>query len=291
MHGVTSESCHMASGGDNPGGTMAPDGQDDRRLREVLERVVRAEGRMKAAEALGVGYRTLVRAQESGVLTRRMRAALERLLFEGNEAAVTQVQEQVRALAQRVEEVVEESRDAREAAQSAAGELAALREEHAGTVLGLQRRLARLESRERGRGGKDPGAGKTGDPEAQPPEPMFPRLHPELVTLEPAPDDEEVYGAAWPLVDEWRGLRPNHRAGGKGLAWLIVEERVLELEVALIVGHGLTLPPDKEPVRGIWRESRLNWRKRALGDARRERAKAERRRHLRRVLTLGLWWE
>ena len=187
------------------------------------------------------------------MLTRRMRAALERLLVEGSEAELAQVQEQVRALAERVEELAEESRSGREAA---AAELAALREEHAGSVLGLQRRLGRLESGERGREGEDPGAGSAADPGGKPPEPASPRRkHPELVTREPAPDDGEVFGAAWPLVDEWRRLRAGHGAGGEGLAWLIAEERVLELEVALLEEHGLTLPPDEEPVRGLWRES------------------------------------
>ena len=280
----------MASG-EGADGAAAADGRDDQRLRAVLEQVVEAEGRMKAAEALGVGYRTLVRAQESGVLTRRMRAALERLLVGGNETAVARLEEQVRALAQRVEEVAEESRGEREAAQSAARELAAMRE-HAGTVRGLERRVARLESGERGHERKGAGAGRTGGTGGRPPEPAARRRkYPELVTWEPAPDDEMVYGAAWPLVEEWRRLRAGHRAGGKGLAWAIVEERVLELEVAMLEAHGLTLPPEPEPVRGIWRESRLGWRKRALGDARRERARRERRRSVRRVLTLGLWWE
>ena len=143
-----------------------------------------------------------------------------------------------------------------------------------------------------GREGKGPGAVRTGRYGREAARACGPRRkYPELVTSEPAPDDETVYGAAWPLVEEWRRLRAGHRAGGKGLAWVIVEERVLELEVALLEEHELTLPPEPEPVRGIWRESRLGWRKRALGDARRERARRERMRRIRRVLTLGLWWE
>ena len=173
MDGDTSESCHLASAGDGPSEAAAADGRDDRRLWAVLEQIVEAEGRMKAAEALGVGYRTVVRAQESGVLTRRMRAALERTLVEGTEAAVARVEEQVRALAQRVEEVAEESRGGREAAQSAAGELAALRE-HAGTVRALERRVARLESGERGREGKGPGAAMAGGADGRLPEPATP---------------------------------------------------------------------------------------------------------------------
>ena len=36
--------------------------------------------------------------------------------------------------------------------------------------------------------------------------PLIRREYPELVTWEATPDDEAVYGDAWPLVDEWRRL-------------------------------------------------------------------------------------
>ena len=87
---------------------------------------------------------------------------------------------------------------------------------------------------------------------------------PELVTKEPAPDDEEVYGEAWPLIEEWRRLREGHPNEGKGLSWLRTEERVRELEVTMLVQHGLTLPPETEPLRGLDRSSQLNWRKATL---------------------------
>ena len=245
---------------------------------------------MKAAEALG---RRLPHPRQSpgiGCAHAADEGCVGAPTFRGNEAAVTQVQEQVRALAQRLEEVVEESRDAlkrrsrrpegwRRCARARGDSARAATPTGPAGVPGTRawgQGPGRREDRRSGSaaaGAHVPtAASRAGDAGAR-------------------AGRRGGDGAAWPLVDEWRGLRPNHRAGGKGLAWTIVEERVLELEVALIEGHGLTLPPDREPVRGIWRESRLNWRKRALGDARRERAKAERRRHLRRGLTLGLWWE
>ena len=92
------------------------------------------------------------------------------------------------------------------------------------------------------------------------------------MTKEPAPDDEEVYGAAWPLVNEWRRLWARHPQRGKGLVWLIDDERILELEVAMLKEH-------------------LQWREAALVRVRRERGEAERRRLLQRVLTPGLWRE
>ena len=93
------------------------------------------------------------------------------------------------------------------------------------------------------------------------------REHAELVTREPAPDDEETFGAAWPLVAEWRGLKDTHPDGGKGLAWLEGEVRLLEIEVALVTEFGLTLPPETEPLRGFGRAGQINWRLAALDDS------------------------
>ena len=52
------------------------------------------------------------------------------------------------------------------------------------------------------------------------------------------------------LIEEWRRLWKTHSAGGRGLAWLEVEERVRELEVAMLEEHGLTLPPETMPLTG-----------------------------------------
>ncbi len=115
--------------------------------------------------------------------------------------------------------------------------------------------------------------------------------YPDLVTLEPADDDEEVFGDAWPLVVEWRELKNVHPHRGKGLAWLAEEERLLEVEPVLLEGHGMMLPPEKRPLRGFDRDGQTRWRRKALFNRRRERAKLERRRGMRRALTLGLWWD
>ena len=86
------------------------------------------------------------------------------------------------------------------------------------------------------------------------------RRYLELVTKDPAGDDEEVFGDAWPLVDEWRELWDGHPAQGKGLEWVATRQRILELEVAMLEDHGLTLPPETEPLRGLDRGAQLNWR-------------------------------
>ena len=77
------------------------------------------------------------------------------------------------------------------------------------------------------------------------------REYPELVTLEPAGDDGEVFGEAWELVKEWRGLKDSHPNNGKSLDWLLTEERFVSVELELLEDHGLTLPPARFPLRGF----------------------------------------
>ena len=98
-----------------------------------------------------------------------------------------------------------------------------------------------------------------------------------------------VFGDAWPLIVEWRGLKDTHPNRGSSLSWLVTEERVLSVELALLEEHGMTLPPETYPLRGFDRNGQLNWRRTALYDTRRARAKRELLRWVRRALTLGLW--
>ncbi len=100
-----------------------------------------------------------------------------------------------------------------------------------------------------------------------------PPRHREVASRLPAPGDPEAYGPAWPLVEEWRRLWAGHDVRGRGLAWLETRERILDLEVLLITEHGLTLPPEVEPLRGLWRSSQLNWRREALREVRRSLAR------------------
>ena len=109
------------------------------------------------------------------------------------------------------------------------------------------------------------------------------REYPDLATLEPAADDEEVFGAAWPLIVQWRKLKGAHPNAGKGLAWLKDEQRLLELELALLEEHGMTLPPEQRPLRGFARSGQVSWRRTALDDTR----KAIRRREF--WLTVRRW--
>ena len=245
-----------------------------------LRELVRAEGRMEAAALLGVNYKTLVRAEESGKITWRMGDALERLLDKGDDPEVA-----------RLRGVVEELESRMAALEGGAG----------------QQRVMGAESEH---GCAKVGDGGAGQPKAQdeagpgrsetwtgPPivglrpqkRGRFGRLDPEVVTEEPAEDDHEVYGTAWPLVEEWRGLRAGHPYQGKSLSWLTTQERLLVLELEMLEEHGLTLPPETQALRGFGRRGQTSWRWKALADTRRALRKRDLLRWVRRVLTLGLW--
>ena len=112
--------------------------------------------------------------------------------------------------------------------------------------------------------------------------------YPSLVTREPAPDDEEVYGDAWPLMNEWRTLELQREVGTKHDR-AKTRERIMELEIVMIDKQGLTLPPATSPMHPSEKSSYLDWRRRALEDLRKERAWLEVLSRLRRVLSLGLW--
>ena len=159
------------------------------------------------------------------------------------------------------------------------GEVKALRGERAQEM----RRLAQAEAGGGARGEAAEAGGAVEKPKGRT---SLRREYPELVTLEPAEDDEQVFGPAWPLIVEWRGLKDTHPNRGKGLSWLVTEERFLSVELALLEEHGMTLPPETYPLKGFDRNGQLNWRRTALYDTRRARAKRE---LLRPVLTLGLW--
>ena len=287
----------------------------DQRLMALLRDLVREKGRARTAEALAVDPRTLATCLKRGKPSRLMRAALERKLSPGleekddtaaqqREARVLSEtvagelkalrEEQAEALVQLEQrlEQLESSQGSTEAPPAQDGEA---------VVAGPPPRAARQ---------SDQGAQETPQPERKPavevpatesPEPSakeeeqpkpakkYPRrLYPELVTEDPAPDDAEVYGEAWPLVEEWRQLWEVHARPGKGLQWLRRDERILELEVAMLEEQRLTLPPATFPQRGVWRHGQLGWRWKALQDAQRARAWGEVRCWAGRVLSSGL---
>ena len=251
------------------------------RLMSLLQEQVRDHGHRRAAEILGVDRRTLDASLEQGLLTRRIRGALERALQSGVGSAAAQQRDRNDLLADRlgdleglVEEQGEEMRAGRRAAEEAIREL---REEQAQALRKLERALAQLDSNQGG-DGNEPQLKMAGTGPQTKGTAKLRREYPELVTLEPAEDDEEVFGGAWPLIQEWRELKETHPNQGKGLSWLGTEERFLAVELALLEDHGMTLPPARFPLRGFDRNGQTGWCRKALDDTRR---KLHRRRLLR----------
>ena len=277
-------------------------GDDERQLLASLRELVDRVGPVKAAEALGVTYRTVTRAIETNTLTRRMEDALKLRRFEAGGAVAEPVTRRLDALEQRQDEleagllmlarevgarsakVAGDSRDLRDApaardiqgqsggpgersgGQAEAGREAAVERMPAVTgasqpVIGRPRRVGRL-----------------------------PLGHPEVVTVEPVPEEEFDYAEAAPFVVEWRKARAAFLSHGSSR----VERarggvRMCELEIILIGDHELTLPPSTYR----WDESRRSDEvlraKVSLIGARWELTHALFWRWVRLVLTLGRW--
>ena len=248
------------------------------RLMALLLDVIREKGRMEAADLLGVNYKTLARAVETGSLSPRMSHALDRLLLSQKTKATARQQERIEALEQRVETLEQKIESSLGKVRAfVESQVKAFGDEHVRALRQLERRVAEVGAGQ----GSGSGANAVRKPVGNT---TFRRKYPELVTREPAPDDEEVYGAAWPLVEEWRRLRDGHPSDGKSLSWLVTEERILDLELAMAEEHGLTLPPETQPLRGVWRNGQRRSIEAALGDTRWARTRRERLRWVRTAL-------
>ena len=250
----------------------------DMRLMALLRELERDHGRKKAAAILGVDRRTLDAGLDEGVLSRRMRGALDKALQSGVGSAAAEQRERNDKLEDRVQELEEQhealGKEVRRRVSAIEGEIGALRRDDV-----------------QGPGADEAEAGGSGARGNSPSRPSLRCEYPDLVTREPAPDDETVFGDAWPLIVKWRGLKDAHPNEGRGLDWLTAQERVLEVELALLEEHGMTLPPEKQPLRGLDRSGQTNWRRTALYDTRVAIRKRELLRWARRVCTLGLWWK
>ena len=258
-------------------------------LMTLLRELVRDHGVRKAARKLDVDHRTLSAGLHSGHLSRRLRLSLEKGLLEGNGSPAREQRERNDELAGRLERVEgqvenlgQEMRDGLGAVQ---GEVEALKNQQAEAL----RRLSQLEAARNVGASEGDGAGESGNGRQPRGKPALRREYPDLATLEPAPDDAEVFGAAWPLVQEWRELKESHPDRGGGLDWLLVEERFMAVELALLEEHGLTLPPETYPLKGLDRGGQVNWRRKALTDTRRARRRLEFARRLRFAFTREFW--
>ena len=282
---------------DDVNGSDVPDVEKLRRLRlsGFLRELVREEGRMEAAELLGVNYRTLVKAEESGELTGRMSDALERLLGTGEDPEAVRLRERMTALESGMEALTKEMRDGLDEIRAIVGGVQAGANKDSQTQTqegGNGRSEAQAQAGVEEEEAAAPVSGRPAPPVAglRSKRPFVERrLDPEIVTEEPADDDPEVYGDAWTLVEKWRSLRVGQPHQGRSLSWLVTEERLLTLELAMLEEHGLTLPPEKQPLRGFGRKGQTSWRWTALHDTRVALRKRELLRWVRRVCTLGLW--
>ena len=261
----------------------------DQPLLDLLDALVRYRGRVAAAEARGVNYRTLVRCEQSREVSRRMRQVLQEFrdaqdagddgtgIVAGDGAGEDMgetPEEQAAALE-------EENRELRETVEAQTEELEALR-----------RRVAELAEQ----GPPPGGAGAVDGDQGQPRDWRPPRRDHGLpdagvVTLEEQPDEQYAFGPAAPLVAEWRELRARTRDGSEGsrVERARVAVRRWELEAEMLRDFQLTLPPETESLDDSRRKDHVRWRKEALEEARRELNRAKRGRLLRRLLTLGLW--
>ena len=257
------------------------------RLMSLLQELERDNGRKKAAEVLGVDRRTLDASLDEGVLTRRIRGALEKALQSGVGSAAAEQRDRNDQLADRLEDLEggfeELGKEIRANNRTSEDRDRAIREEMAQGF--RQREREQAERRTAGDAGDEAQANGAGPQPRK--RPSLRREYADLVTLESAEDDEDVFGDVWPLIVEWRELKAVHPDAGKSLSWLRTEERFLALELTLLEGHGLTLPPATFPLRGFDRNGQVNWRKTALSDTRR----ALRKRELLHSLTFGVLWK
>ncbi len=256
----------------------------DLRLMALVHHLVRKEGRMYASARLGVDSRTLASCLSKGRLTDKMRGAAELILASGDNPVIVELGAGLKALEGRMGDL--EGEMTRAKSESEAG-LAGLREEYGERLREVESWLESLEA------GHVPGSSASGLQRARKePEAKSHRKYPDLVTMEPAPDEREVLRTAWPLVEEWRRLTKEHPEEGKSLSWLMAEERRLVLEIDLLEIHGLTVPPRTHPLRdSLLRRYALEDLNQALSDVRIRRFHRQILRWVRRILTLGRWWK
>ena len=270
----------------------APEGGDaplsDGPLLDLLDALVEERGRVAAAQALGVNYRTMTNCHDSRRVSRRMRQALEKFRDEqeagGGQGGTAvdgdgETEAAMEALGRRVAALEEENRRLREVVE-VQGPPSKLSERSGDGVEERERRPGECES---SGVGDDQG-------QRQPPRRRSGLADVGVVTMEAQPDEEDAFGPAAPLVAELRELRTGSKASGGRVERAQVAVRRWELEVAMLRDFCLTLPPETEPLDDVRREDHLRWWREALAEARRELSRAKSMRLLRRVLTLGLWW-
>ena len=278
----------MAESEQYPETSRSVDSLGEMRLMALLGDMIEAQGKPQAAKTLGVSVRTLGRFEESGRLTRILAAALETHLLNGGGSAADRQRRRAAELAERVA-ALEEALSEGLGAVRQAGEKA--REEQAGALVELERRVAALETAPRlppAPGGTRSSAASAGNaapagsPVAQRPR----RDYYDLVTADSEPGEELVYGdAATAVIVQWREARDAFSQATDDLDVLNARQRRLELEIELIEEHKLTLPPATYPWDWGDRRQEVRRRNELLDDTIVDRKLLR----LRRFFTFGLW--
>ena len=260
------------------------------RLMALLHEMVREKGNRGAAEALGLDPRTVASCMKAGRLSWRVREALERGLQSGAGSAAARQRKRNDALEGHIEELEGKLRSGfSEVRATVTGEVKAMLEEQAKSLRRLELRLARLETGKAAQDGIE--RASSGGPEPEPTQRRYvrPRTYPQLVTPEAEPDEDLVYGDATPVIVEWRSVRAEFLKTRTTLDRTAVQEPMLELELAIVGEHELTLPPASFPWDEFDRRDKVWERTQDLKRVRAERNRALLRRWLRRVFTCGLW--
>lgn len=246
-----------------------PENERDAVLLELLQSLANEHGKGRAAERLGVDRKTLSQGLGRKRLTPRLRSALEAEQLATQQAAADDLQARVERLEAALQELRLQSADDM---QSLRTQLVALSEE-------LQAVIADANE------ANHVGAGNTDEPVGV----HTPRrIYPELVTTESAVDDEAVYGAAGPLVNDWRRERASFKRHWPTRSGREAEVQMLELSIRLVEEHLLTLPPQQMPWDQFQRRDALVRLRGRLADARKDLRRVGRRRWLLRLVTLGL---
>ena len=259
------EETRHAHGDDHEGGARSPGSGngDEQQLLALLRDLVDREGSVKAAEGLGVSYRTVMRALETHTLTGRMEDALKRLQLEAGSAVAERLD-----VIERRQERLETGLTvlAREVEQRLADLSGA-----SGEVLAA---LPARDSQEQG--GEPVGAGREAMNPRKPDGARIGPPEPDVVTREPQEGEALLFGEAAPLIAEWREARQGRWEAERYIDWLDTERRICRLEITLIREHWLTLPPSTDPWDPFVRAAELELRQRELRSLR-----ADRRRELR----------
>ncbi len=268
-------------GGPAAGPAVTGEGQ----LWALLQDMVEREGRDAAAERLGLSERTIRRTLTDQHLSRRMTEALLKERNRRHREQPAGADEDAQGEREQPEEGVQTGTGAVEELAARVGVLETELKDWSGC---LDHDLELLEQQLRSLAGQL-GLALSSQMGAKWERRLPPRIHPQLVTVEPAPDDAANYREALPLVAEWRRTLRDLEDPPHTLAWLRLQERLLVVEIELLDDHRLTLPPAELPWDTVRRGDELRLRRRELADVRRQRAWTQVLHMLARIATVGLW--